>query len=398
MTSLRFGVIGLGRAGSGMLNALARHPDVQVTAAADLHKEHRDRFEAEFEGPAFADAAALCASTEVDAVYIATPHEYHAEHVALAAGHGKHAIVEKPMALTLGDCDRMIEAVERAGVTLVVGHTASYNPAIQKMREMVASGEVGRVGAITATAFTDFLYRPRRPEELDTAKGGGIMFNQVPHQVDATRLIAGGIVRSVRAATWILDPSRPTEGSYTAFLEFENGAAASLTYSGYDHVNSSDLAAGRAPSDPQRYGAIRRELAEVRSQQEETALRIATGYGGAQPVVEQRRAGGGSLLQGELGMFIVNCEHADLRLATEGVMAYSTDGLKVIPPNPWRGVPGRGAVIDELFYAVTAGRPLVHDGRWAKATLEVCLAMLQSSREHREIHLSHQVPTRDVAP
>jgi phthalate 4,5-cis-dihydrodiol dehydrogenase len=392
---MRFGVIGLGRAGSGMLMALAKHPDVQVTAAADLHQEHLDRFEADFEGQAFHDAEALCASDEVDAVYVATPHEFHAEHVETAARYGKHVIVEKPMALTLEDCDRMIDAVARSGIKLVVGHTASYNPGVRKIRELVASGEMGQLGMIGATAYTDFLYRPRRPEELDTARGGGIMFNQVPHQVDAARFVAGGLVRSVRAATFILDPIRPTEGAYTAFLEFENGAAATLTYSGYDHLDSGEIAAGRPPKDADRYGAIRRALQQVQSPGEEVALRVSTGYGGERPVVESRGTGE-SMLQGELGVFLVNCANGDLRLVPDGVLAYTTEGRKLISPSPWRGVPGRGNVIDELYFAVTAERPVVHDGRWAKATMEVCLAMLQSSREHREIQLSHQVPTLDI--
>ena len=79
----------------------------------------------------------------------------------------------------------------------------------------------------------------------------------------------------------------------------------------------------------------------------------------------------------------------------EGVGAYTTEGFKLIAPEPWRGVQGRGAVIDEIYYAVTEGRPLVHDGRWAKATMEVCLAMLQSARTRREIMQEHQVPTRE---
>src|SRR6266511_6376083 len=98
---LRIGVIGLGRAGSGMLAAMSRHPDIHVSAAADLHRQHLDRFQEDFGGLAFTSVEALCDSPEVDAVYIATPHEYHAEHASLAAGHGKHVIVEKPMALTL---------------------------------------------------------------------------------------------------------------------------------------------------------------------------------------------------------------------------------------------------------------------------------------------------------
>lgn len=379
-----------------MLSAMSKHPDIHVAAAADLHQEHLDRFQEDFGGQGFTSVEALCKSPDVDAVYIATPHQYHAEHVTLAAEHGKHIIVEKPMALTLDDCDRMIATVERAGVKFIVGHTASYNPAVQKMRRMIVSGEVGAVAVISATAYTDFLYRPRRPEELVTELGGGIMYNQVPHQVDASRFLAGGLARTVRAATYVLDPKRPTEGCYTAFVEFEDGAVATLTYSGYDRLDSSEIAAGRPPKAPEQYGAIRRGLeSSVSTPEEEVAMRIDTGYGGEHSVA-RARGGGGSLLQGELGLFVVSCAEADLKLSPDGVVAYTTEGMRVIEPDPWRGVPGRGNVLDELYYAVTEGRPVVHDGLWAKATMEVCLAMLQSARERREISLAHQVPTIDA--
>jgi len=390
---LRFGVIGLGRAGSGMLAALAKHPDVRVTAAADLHRQHLDRFRADFGGEAFTDAADLCKSDAVDAVYIATPHGLHVEHLTLAAEHGKHAIVEKPMALTLEGCEAMTVAAEKGNIHLVVGHTASFNPTVQKMREMVASGDLGRLGFVSATAYTDFLYRPRRPEELVTELGGGIMYNQVPHQVDAARFIAGGMARTVRAMTWDLDPTRHTEGSYTAFVDFENGAVATLTYSGYDHFNSTELANGRA-KEAGSYGAARRALRIVESPEDEVTMRINTGYGGEQPVVARGASEGTSLLQAELGSFLVTCEGGDLRMLPDGVGLYTSDGFKLIEPEPWRGVQGRGAVIDEVYYAVTEGRPVVHDGRWAKATMEVCFAMLESAQTRREVILEHQVSTR----
>jgi phthalate 4,5-cis-dihydrodiol dehydrogenase len=82
-------------------------------------------------------------------------------------------------------------------------------------------------------------------------------------------------------------------------------------------------------------------------------------------------------------------------MTTEGVAVYASDGLKMVQPREGRGVPGRGAVIDELYFAVTEGRPLVHHGRWAKASLEVCLAILESARSHREVAMSWQVPTVD---
>ena len=85
---LRIGVIGLGRAGSGMLTALAQHPNVQVTAAADLYPQHLEKFKSEFGGEAYKNAADLCSSNSVDAVYIATPHALHVEHFLMAAEAG----------------------------------------------------------------------------------------------------------------------------------------------------------------------------------------------------------------------------------------------------------------------------------------------------------------------
>ncbi len=215
------------------------------------------------------------------------------------------------------------------------------------------------------------------------------MYNQLPHQVDAARFIAGGMARSVRAATWDLDPARHTEGSYTAFLDFEGGAVATLTYSGYDHFDSTELSSGHPRKDAGSYGATRRALRAARSPEDEVAMRVETGYGGGRPV---RPSSSSSLLQGELGSFIVTCELADLRMLSDGVGVYSTDGFDLVAPDPWRGHQGRGAVIDELYYAIMENRPPVHDGYWAKATMEVCLAMLESARAQSEIALRHQVP------
>ena len=73
-----------------------------------------------------------CADPAVEVVYIATPHQFHAPHAILAAEHGKHVILEKPMALTLADCDAIIAAVERNKVHLIVGHTHAFDPAVRR--------------------------------------------------------------------------------------------------------------------------------------------------------------------------------------------------------------------------------------------------------------------------
>src|SRR5262245_27062333 len=174
---LRLGIAGLGRAFTIMLPTLAQDPRLHLVAAADPRPEARQRFAADFGATVYASVEELCGDTRVEAVYVATPHEEHARHTALAAAGRKQVMVEKPMALTLPECRQMIAAARAAGVGLVVGHSHSFDAPIRRAREIVAGGSVGRVRMINALNFTDFLYRPRRPEELATASGGGVLFN-----------------------------------------------------------------------------------------------------------------------------------------------------------------------------------------------------------------------------
>jgi phthalate 4,5-cis-dihydrodiol dehydrogenase len=394
---LRVGVAGLGRAGASMLAALVRHPLVQVTAAADPRPEPRDRFEAEVGGETYASVEEMAASPRVDVVYVATPHHLHVANVVAAATAGKHVVCEKPMALSLAECDAIIEAVERNGVQMVVGHTHSHDPAIRVMRELIVSGRYGRLGMINNWVYTDFLYRPRRPEELDTSLGGGILFNQVPHQVDVARHLGGGLVRSVRAYAGVWDRRRPTEGAMSAFLDFEDGAAASLVYNGYDHFDTDEFAfwVGEGGQDKRpRHAQTRRGLDPDLSPEQEAALKYATGYGGTHP---QARARLGPVThQPHFGALIVSCEAADLRPSADGVLVYADDGVhEVEVPRGPADVPGRGDTLDELHAAVFEGTPVLHSPRWGKATLAVCLAIQQSAGARAEVRVEHQIPVQE---
>jgi phthalate 4,5-cis-dihydrodiol dehydrogenase len=386
--ALGLGVVGLGMAGAVMVRAAARHPGVVLAAAADPQAAPREAFGRDFNARTYADARALCEDPAVEVVYVATPHQLHAEHAVLAAERGKHVILEKPMALTLADCDRIIAAVERAKVHLIVGHTHAFDPAVRAMRAVIASGELGALGMLASWNYTNYLYRPRRPEELDTQKGGGILFNQVPHQVDTVRLLGGGLVRSVRAQVGVLDPARPTEGNCTAFLEFADGVAASLVYSGYDFFDTDELhfwISERGAAKQAAHGAARRALAARTGQgEQESGLRTAGfAYGGQDP--------GEPPHQPHFGLTVATCARGDLRASADGVFVYGEAGKRELALPDGGKYSGRHNVLDDMRAAILAGRPPVHDGRWGKATLEVALAIQQSARERREIMLAHQV-------
>src|SRR3982074_2277629 len=97
---LRMGVAGLGRAFTVMLPTLLADRRVELVAAADPRPEATPRFAADFGGGGYEHVEALCANPDVEVVYVATPHQHHAAHVAMATSRGKHVLVEKPMAIT----------------------------------------------------------------------------------------------------------------------------------------------------------------------------------------------------------------------------------------------------------------------------------------------------------
>jgi phthalate 4,5-cis-dihydrodiol dehydrogenase len=387
---LRLGVIGLGRAFTLMLPTLSRHPLVRLAAAFDPRADARARFAEEFGGHEHDSAEALCADEAVQAVYVASPHQFHVEHVKLAAKHRKHVLVEKPMALTVPECRDMIASARDAGVHLLVGHSHSFDRPYLRTRELIDSGRYGRVRMVNALNFTDFLYRPRRQEELDTRQGGGVVFSQGAHQVDVVRLLTGAKARSVRALTGQWDPKRPTEGAFNAQVVFEGGAFASLTYSGYGHYDTDELNgwAGELGQrrDPDSHGTARALLKTLNSPDEEIRLKNRRVYG---PTGTDAFLPGVSPAHNHFGFIVVSCEKADLRPTPSGIFVYADDTRHLEPLE--KPVVPRAEVIDELYAAAVLGKPPLHSGEWGLATLEICLGILESAGEAREVRLSHQI-------
>ncbi|MGR4868343.1 Gfo/Idh/MocA family protein [Variovorax sp. LARHSF232] len=386
MRPIRLGVAGLGRAFTLMLPTFLQDRRVQLVAACDPREAARAQFARDFDTPVYPDIEGLAADPSVDAIYVASPHQFHAHHTRVAAMHGKHVLVEKPMALTLAECDAMIQACEAADVRLIVGHCHSFDAPYAKAREIVSAGGLGCVRMIHALNYTDFLYRPRRPEELQTDAGGGVVFSQAAHQIDIVRLLAGSPVTKVRAVTGAWDAQRPTEGAYTVLLWFQSGAFASLSYSGYGHFDSDEWCDWTGEmgtrKDPQDHGAARRRLASIHDADEEARLKAASTYGG--PAYRPAAAAAAAHYQ-HFGPIVVSCDLADLRPVPDGVWIYG-DERRELFRLPAPALP-RQEVIDELHAAIVHGASPLHDGPWARSTLEVCLALLQSARDGRDVDL-----------
>jgi phthalate 4,5-cis-dihydrodiol dehydrogenase len=385
---IRIGLVGLGTAGRSLPQAVAKTTGFSFVAGADLRQEAREQYGAEFGIQTSDSVAAMCELNDIDAVYVATPNPFHAEHAIVALEHGKHVMVEKPMALTLEDCDRMIAAAEKNRLKLMVAHTRSLNPPIRKMREIISSGRLGRVTQVHTLRYSPWLLRPREPGEINTELGGGVCYRQAPHQVDIARLLGGGMVRSVRAQAGRWSPENATEGNYSALLEFDGGVTATLIYDGYGYFDDRELIEGDVLSGDKQLGPgqrLRKARAEGRLNKDTSRSGVAFEIERGDSDVDKKPR------QPFFGLTLVSCERGALRQSADGVFIYDERGRTEVPCPEWSGP--LKVELEDFYKSVTEDRPVLHDGKWGKATLEVCLAILHSSQNQREQPVVHQVPS-----
>lgn len=396
---LKLGFIGLGQATSKVMQRRQEIDSLPyvMTDACDLRPHALDAFQKEFGGKVFDSPEDLCRESDIDVVYIATPAEFHREHVEIAARHGKHIVVEKPMALSLADCEAMIEATEAAGVKMLAGHTHSFDAPIRKMREIIRSGAIGDVLMVNSWNFNDFNHRSRLTSELKTTHGP--IYNQGPHQVDVVRQLGGGMVKSVKAKA-IMDSLSGTEGGWTCMMEFESGAAATLVYDGRSLFDTSELfwwvgegGDARPPDINKRQRQKYRRLKGLSRDEMERELdrEKESGRYGAKKFVQ--RNDGETRHQPFFGLTVVSCDRGTMRQSRDGIIVYGDDGPQEIRLE--HELHGRAAELKEIYGGIVHDRPIFHDGHWALATLEVCKAIADSVRESREIHLTRQVPVRE---
>lgn len=168
---LNIGIIGAGDFGAQHAQAIAELDDLTVVAASRTNAAKLSEFTARFGGTSYTDFHDLLADPAVDAVVIATPHHLHTPVVEAAAAAGKAILLEKPMAPTLGECDLILAAVERAGVPLFVGHTNQFAPTYRQAKAMLDAGEVGDI-VLGISTMSKYWFEPnRRDWHLDRTTG-----------------------------------------------------------------------------------------------------------------------------------------------------------------------------------------------------------------------------------
>lgn len=238
----RVGVIGVGRTAGGHARAALAYPGGQVTAVAEIDEAKGRAFAERHGGIAWhADYRELCARDDVDAVVITTPNFLHAPACLAAIAGGKHALCEKPLALTAAECTGIVEAAREARVKVAVGHHYHHTGPTRAARAALASAELdlGRPVMAMDVWHKSFYDPPQRPPWfLDAAKGGGMWPMNGSHLVDRLMFTTGLRVLSVRARVGNPFWGQPATDAGHAFLVFEGGFTAAVAHAGWrDGVN-----------------------------------------------------------------------------------------------------------------------------------------------------------------
>ena len=231
---VRWGLIGCGDISrKRVAPALRDSPFCELVAVSRARAELAESFAREFGARRWcAEWQELLTDYEVDAIYVATPVHLHAEQTIAAAERGKHVLCEKPMALSVADCDRMIAACRANDVKLGVAYYRHFYPVVRRVKELLDSGDLGVPVVVQIKAFEWFdpsASDPRAWLIKKSLSGGGPMFDFGCHRIEVLLDVFGEVrdVKATLANTFFFD--REVEDVATAVFQFERGTCGTLT-------------------------------------------------------------------------------------------------------------------------------------------------------------------------
>jgi predicted dehydrogenase len=233
--SYRVAVAGGGGIAARHLEAMSTMKEIlHPIAIADIRQERAEELASQYGIQAYTDYKVMIEQQKPDIVIITLPHFLHREAAVFAAVNGCHMLLEKPMAMTVQECDEIILAVERSGVILMVGHTQHYIRENLAAKRIIDSGELGQLVMISDTRHVTYN-RPERPDWFfeKTKAGGGILTNLGSHTVDKIQWLTQSQIVKVQASVSYLMDRGDVEGGGMAFLETDSGIPATLCQSGY---------------------------------------------------------------------------------------------------------------------------------------------------------------------
>lgn len=233
MPKLRVGIIGAGRIADTHAEGYRKLSDlVSIVAVASATLEHARKKAQQWGAQhAFDSIDDLLTGCDMDAVDICLPHHLHLEAVRKACAHGKHTLLEKPIARSLTEADEILASVRASGIRFMVAHNHIFNPIVQKAKEILDKGLIGRVHLAKASSFGWLFFRDDDFRKSHEQTGGGVLIDTGVHLIYILQHLLGD-VESVTTLQGRL-VRREMEGEDTAIvaLRFAVGALGEVTVS-----------------------------------------------------------------------------------------------------------------------------------------------------------------------
>lgn len=343
---IRFAIVGCGRIAKRHAELLGtgQIKGATLVAVCDTVPERAQAYAERFEVPGFTRIEDLLARTDIDVVTVLTPSGMHADLAVQAARSGRHVVVEKPMALTLEDADRMIAAADAAGVRLFIVKQNRFNVPVIKAREALDAGRLGQLvlGTVRVRWCRDQKYYAQDAWRGTWAQDGGVIANQASHHVDMLGWFMGPVESvQARGATALVDIQ--TEDTCVATVKFRNGALGVIEATG-----------------------------ATRPRDLEGSLSVL-GAGGAI----------------EISGFAVNQIRHWNFVSPEAEDAEVLEKFSVNPPNVYGF--GHQAYYEHVVDCLAHNKPALVDGREGRASLELVIALYESMASGREVSLPLKV-------
>ncbi len=231
MKAIRVALVGCGKVAGIHAAALAEMPEAEFVAACDISADRAEAFAAKYRVRPFTDLGTMLREARPEAIIIGTPHPLHAEAAVRAAEAGAHVLVEKPLAASLADCDAMLAAARKSGITLgCISQRRFYEP-VQRMKRAIDAGKIGTpaLGVFIQYSWRDAAYYASDPwrGKWDT-EGGGVLVNQSPHQLDILLWLMGPAAEVSGYWANLNHPTVEVDDTAVASIRFKNGGLGSI--------------------------------------------------------------------------------------------------------------------------------------------------------------------------
>lgn len=260
MKKLKTGIIGCGKVGDFHAKALSNLQMSEIAAVCDTNQGRAEAFAARYGVKAYTDVETMCHKEKLDMVSVCTPHPLHAKSAIIAADCGCNVLIEKPLASSLADCDAIIDAGRRNGVTIgTMVQRRFYRPCM-RIRKAIDDHKLGTpvLGIVTMLGWRDKAYYNSDPwRGTWDGEGGGVLVNQAPHQLDLLLWYMGEVDEVYGVWKNLNHPYIEVEDTAVAVVKFKNGSVGNIVVSnsqnpalyGKVHIFGSNGAAAGVQTD-----------------------------------------------------------------------------------------------------------------------------------------------------